>query len=168
MCELALRVLAIFTPLICFLSADSEDLDILALAESSGEEDGADSDAGSSDDESSEGEWVMHNQPDTKPKKSTSAKAAKQKEAPDKGGTKRRRRTDTKSVFAAAEDYEHLTQDVAAEPAAAVPKRAVPKRKKQRRSDSVATEPMKQKRQKSVATAAVPKRKKKEKPKRKQ
>lgn len=130
------------------MAADSEDLDILALAESSGEEDGVDTEVGSSDDESSEGEWVMHNQPALQPKKSASGTAAKQKEAPDKGGTKRRRRTDTKSVFAAAEDYEHLTQDNAAE--------------------AIAAEPMEKKRQKPEALAAVPKRKKKQKPKSKQ
>ena len=118
-----------------------------------------DSEVGSSDNESSEGEWVMHSEPSPKPKKSTSGTAAKQKEAPDKGGTKRRRRTDTKSVFAAAEDYEHLTKDNAAEAVA-----AVPKRKKQSRSDSLAAEPNKQKRQKLGAVAAVPRRKKEKKP----
>ncbi|CAL8467747.1 g7285 [Coccomyxa elongata] len=141
---------------------ESEDLDILALAESSGEEDGVDSQVGSSGDESSEGEWVMHNQPASKQKKDASGTAAKE-EAPDKGGTKQRRRTGAKSVFAAAEDYEHLTQDNAAEAVAAFPKRT-----DKRKSDSVAAEPVKQKRRKPAALAAVPKKKKEQKLKKKQ
>ena len=121
-----------------------------------------DSEVGSSDDDSSEGEWVMHNQPAPKQKKSASGTEAKEK-APDKGGTKQQRRTGAKSVFAAAEDYEHLTQDNGAEAVAAFPKRT-----DKRKSDSVAAEPVKQKRRKPAALAAVPKKTKEQKLKSKQ
>lgn len=123
----------------CCSPADSQDLDVLALAEATDDEGGGRSsgdDAGTSDNSSSDGEWVMLEQPaPSKPQRKKTPEAdakapAKAKPVqPVEAAPKKRRRKEPGgggSVFAAAEDYEHLTQGVTEEAP------AQPKKKKQR------------------------------------